>query len=306
MPLPYTMGSVGQADPALDTGGGLAGAGISVENESNSDLQFAAASESNRDFENKRIEMQNKQGNQQLGAAAGGLAGAAAGAEAGGESGSALGPWGMAIGAIAGGLIGGLFKVLGWLVISLVVSLCIFHRTEAAMSDIAKVAPITQCELHQILAYDPDTGIFTWLDAGRNNRVKNGDRAGYPHHKGYRMIKLGRRAQAEHRLAWLYMTGEWPPAEIDHIDRDRANNRFSNFRLATRKQNKENQDAYASSKSGFRGVHYAAQDRKWVAQICHFGKNIVIGRFVDIAEAKAARLEAEAKLFTHSTRVDSA
>jgi len=97
----------GRSDPSLDSGGGLAAAGNAPLSQANTDLQFAAASESNRNYENSMIEMRNREGNQQMGAAAGGLAG---GAIAGSEWGASAGPYGMAIGAIVGGLAGGLFK----------------------------------------------------------------------------------------------------------------------------------------------------------------------------------------------------
>jgi hypothetical protein len=109
MPLPYSVGArqTGAADPSLDTGGGLANMGTSVQGEANTDLQFAAASESNRNYENQQIEIKNKQGNEQLGGAIGGAAGGAAAAA---EWGSAAGPYGAAVGGILGLLAGGLFN----------------------------------------------------------------------------------------------------------------------------------------------------------------------------------------------------
>jgi hypothetical protein len=95
--------------------------------------------------------------------------------------------------------------------------------------------------------------------------------------------------------------GSWPPDEIDHINREKDDNRFANLRLATRKQNSENRGARADAASGFRGVSWSGG--KWCAVIMHFGQQKVLGSFDDVEQAKAARLKAEQELFTHSTRV---
>jgi hypothetical protein len=103
--MPIAAG-IGMADPALAQGGGVAGAGLSVAKESDTMLQAAAQSQSEREMYNARVRSQNKQGSQELGSAAGGIAGAQIGA----SYGTYGGPIGMAVGAIAGGLIGGLFS----------------------------------------------------------------------------------------------------------------------------------------------------------------------------------------------------
>src|ERR1700719_1662744 len=102
--------------------------------------------------------------------------------------------------------------------------------------------------LRELLSYDPETGVFRWLVRKRQN-VKAGDVAGSFDGCGYCKISIDRRAYKAHRLAWLYMTGEWPPAEIDHINMNRADNRFANLRLATRHQNMANQRLYANNKA---------------------------------------------------------
>lgn len=157
-------------------------------------------------------------------------------------------------------------------------------------------ADITQLDLHQLLTYDPASGVFTWVMPAAHC-MSPGDRAGCVRHGGYRTIKLEGKAYAEHRLAWLYMTGVWPPDDIDHVNRNKTDNRFENLRLATRKQNSENRKAREGSASQFRGVSWSCG--KWHAVIMHFGVQISLGYFDDIEAAKSARLKAEAKLFTH-------
>jgi hypothetical protein len=166
-----------------------------------------------------------------------------------------------------------------------------------------KKSDLTQMELHQVLAYDPETGVFTWIEPAAR-AVQPGQEAGFikkgvASGGGYRFIKVNSVAYAAHRLAWLYMTGEWPPHEIDHVNRNRSDNRFANLRAVTHKQNMENLNLSKANTSGFRGVSWAAG--KWSAIITHFGERKVLGTFDDIEQAKAARLAAERELFTHST-----
>ncbi len=251
-----------------------------------STMAGAAGAEQQRTLANQELEQEGKAGMVRLGSTLGGMAGFAAG-----------GPWGAMLGSSLGSIAGGMFSF--FLAVLLVFTMVPHQTAEAAM--------ISQMELHQILSYDPDTGVFTWIDPLRNPQVKAGDRAGCVRQKarpgasGYRVIKIGGKSYAEHRLAWLYMVGEWPEHEIDHINRDTLCNRFDNLRPATRKQNAENRGARAGAMSGFRGVSWSGG--RWNAVIMHFGKQKMLGSFDDIELAKAARLKAEAEMFTHSTRV---
>ena len=105
---------------------------------------------------------------------------------------------------------------------------------------------LTADELRSALHYDPATGIFTWLnraDIGPNVNAKwVGKRAGwikrgrYP----YRCIGINDRKYRANRLAWLYMTGEWPPHEVDHWNADTLDDSWVNLRSATRSQNAAN------------------------------------------------------------------
>ena len=71
-----------------------------------------------------------------------------------------------------------------------------------------------------------------------------------------RAVHLPRSEQySAHRLARLYQTGWWPPAHIDHVNLDKADNRWSNLRAATRSLNGANRFRQANNSSGFKGVH---------------------------------------------------
>ena len=110
---------------------------------------------------------------------------------------------------------------------------------------------LTADTLRSLLSYCPDTGEFTWVRTTAPTRIKPGQRAGCVAPDGYRVITIMQKVYKEHRLAWLYMTGEWP-THIDHINRDRADNRFSNLRLATQSQNVANRTSW--NRYGFKGI----------------------------------------------------
>ena len=87
---------------------------------------------------------------------------------------------------------------------------------------------ITQSELKKILNYNPDTGIFTKV-------LKNGtiQRRGFSYARVYIGITINRKTYLAHRLAWLYMTGEFPKYMTDHINGNTEDNSFSNLREST-------------------------------------------------------------------------
>lgn len=154
------------------------------------------------------------------------------------------------------------------------------------------------------LAYDPETGGFTWrqpvlLRTG-GVRVPAGSRAGTYEKKGYRSIQFwidGRRvAIKEHRLAWLYVHGEWPVDQLDHINGDRADNRIANLRPATNSQNMANRKLNDNSKSGVKGVCFHRGTQRWRARLQYNGKRIHLG---DFKEKEAAQIAYEAAAKRH-------
>lgn len=155
-------------------------------------------------------------------------------------------------------------------------------------------------EAMQLLRYEPDTGIFYWL-IKRNSRggvVAPGVIAGTASGQGYVQIKVLGRLWRAHRLAWLFQTGAPPPKgqEIDHINGERADNRWVNLRLATRSRNSLNIGVKANNRSGVTGVSWAARWQKWDARIRVDGQLHYLGRYEIKEDAIAARREAEQRL----------
>lgn len=160
---------------------------------------------------------------------------------------------------------------------------------------------LTAERVRQILVYDPETGVFVWrLKTAAKTVV--GKRAGTHPPMGYSVIRVAKRNYYAHVLAWVYMTGKWPHKQIDHINRVRGDNRWSNLREATNKQNHENSSPPSTSISGVKGVSRCKQTGRWLSRITHNGTMRNLGRFSDFGDAVAARRAAEDRLFTHHVR----
>lgn len=146
-----------------------------------------------------------------------------------------------------------------------------------------------------MLIYDAESGLFTWRRNPAMGPRVQGKRAGGIRN-GYWLIRLDTRKYQAHRLAWLYVTGEWP-TEIDHRNRIRSDNRFRNLRFATHQQNVRNQTARRNSSSGVAGVTWRPDVSKWRVRVADGKKRHDIGYFDDIRLAAAARRNVERRLF---------
>lgn len=152
---------------------------------------------------------------------------------------------------------------------------------------------LTQSRLCEVLRYDRDTGAFFWIKSTSKKKLV-GKIAGNIT-RGYWEIAIDGRQYKAHRLAWLYELGRWPVKDIDHINGERADNRFLNLREATRSQNCMNR--------GYRrGVAWHSQMGKWRAYITIKGRQKSLGLFDKKDEAFAARKIAEIKLYGEFAR----
>lgn len=111
---------------------------------------------------------------------------------------------------------------------------------------------LTQSELKSILSYCPESGNFVWLI--RHGRAHPGKIAGSLRKDGYVSIIIARKSHKAHRLAWLYVNGEWPVGRLDHEDNCQSNNRWDNIRLATHSQNMSNRKLNKNNSVGHKGI----------------------------------------------------
>ena len=133
------------------------------------------------------------------------------------------------------------------------------------------------------LDYDADTGIFTWKTY-RNGAAVAGSVAGCRRSDGYIAIGIGKRYVMAHRLVYFFEHGRLPPAQIDHINRVRHDNRRVNLRVATMGENQRN--AMRRSSSPYRGVNQVS-GTTWCASVCHNRQRHYLGIFT--CPRKAAR-----------------
>jgi hypothetical protein len=151
----------------------------------------------------------------------------------------------------------------------------------------------SEVRLHELLNYDPETGALTWKVSNAPRRV-GGRKAGYVDGNGYVMVGIDGKKYCAHRLIFMMMTGS-APVQIDHKDRVRHNNAWTNLRAATRSQNSANQKPRTDNKTGFRGVVYC--DGKYVARIGPGSSPIRLGSFNTPEEAHAAYCAAADRLY---------
>lgn len=160
---------------------------------------------------------------------------------------------------------------------------------------------LTADTLRMNLHYDPNTGVFTRLVPSSNAAA--GDVAGYVNDQGYIVIAVSGAQHHAHRLAWLYMTGEWPTLQVDHRNLDKGDNRWSNLRLATASQNGQNSPPKSNNTSSCKGVSWYAAGKKWRARLVLNKREISLGYFDDFEDAKAAYEKAASEHFGEFARL---
>lgn len=148
--------------------------------------------------------------------------------------------------------------------------------------------------VRSLLTYDPKTGIFKWRQRASNRPA--GSVAGSKGANGYVYIAVKKRLVLAHRLAWFYVHGQWPDEQVDHINGSRSDNSLGNLRLASQSQNTCNGALRKTNTSGYRGVSWSKDKKKWVARIVKDRKQHVLGYFHDKEMAYLAYLDAAKEL----------
>lgn len=149
--------------------------------------------------------------------------------------------------------------------------------------------------LRMLVLYDPATGEFHWRESGSGRggwKRKAGARAGWAD-KHYRKIQLPgyEKYFLEHRLAWLWMIGEWPEVQIDHINNNGHDNRWENLREADNGENQHNRGLRPHNRSGYTGV--SQNGTGWLAELVIDGERVLCKTVRTKEEAIQLRQEAE-------------
>lgn len=142
-------------------------------------------------------------------------------------------------------------------------------------------------EVNNHLSYDPETGEIRWKRPTQP-RIALNDLAGHVHSNGYVRIALKGRLLSGHRIANLLMTGEWPKAQMDHINGNRSDNRWVNLREATVVQNLANRPVMPSSKTRIKGVYWSPRHKRFGARIRVDGQRKFLGYFDSMEQASEA------------------
>lgn len=130
-----------------------------------------------------------------------------------------------------------------------------------------EIRPLPSAErLRELLRYDADTGELRWR-VSRARTAKAGQVAGSMNRNGYRQLRVDGAFYRAHRLIWKLVTGTDPAEFIDHVNGDKADNRWANLREATFGKNKWNSTIPKNNKSGFKGVFWQATHQRWRASL---------------------------------------
>ena len=142
-------------------------------------------------------------------------------------------------------------------------------------------------ELGELRRSKTDKLSGTTHKCGRGNKERNYD-------KIYIRSFFDGKVLYNHRLIWVWMTGEQPD-QIDHIDGNGLNNKWDNLRSVPQSVNSKNLKMYATNTSGKTGVCFRKDSSRWRARIMVDNKSISLGTFATKDEALAVRADAEVK-----------
>jgi hypothetical protein len=119
---------------------------------------------------------------------------------------------------------------------------------------------------------------------------------------GYGVITVNPKMLKAHRVSYMWAKGPIPEGmQIDHICQRPSCVRPDHLRAVTNKQNQENRKPpQGRNISGYRGVYWNKDRRKWGTLVTQHGKRISAGCYADVEEANAAVVALRNRLYTHN------
>jgi hypothetical protein len=156
--------------------------------------------------------------------------------------------------------------------------------------------PLDAARLRGLVSYDPDSGELRWLH--KRGPCRAGDLAGHTHKSDRRVaVGIDGKLYRAHRLIWLYVFGEWPRNDIDHINGNPLDNRLCNLRDVSKLVNQQNHRRPGKrNTSGYLGVSWHSAVGLWRACVRVEGRQKFLGVFLTPEEAYAAYLAAKRQL----------
>lgn len=141
--------------------------------------------------------------------------------------------------------------------------------------------------VRQLCTYDAGTGAIGYIGSKRMIKRRRAN--------SYRWIMLDGVGYGEHRIAWVLHFGSWPTVQIDHINRDKSDNRIANLRDVSPQLNSQNRHAHMPNKTGFAGVQFDRRRSHYLTRLRVDGRSYVNRGFKTAEEAHDAYVRLKAK-----------
>lgn len=161
------------------------------------------------------------------------------------------------------------------------------HLSRDAVAFKTKPSDVTRADLLEWFTYNAETGNLHRIRTVENGTWAGGIAGGIDGN-GYRRIRFNGRLYREHQLVWAYFYGSFPVVEIDHINGNRIDNRVENLRLSNRFEQTQNIRVRSTNNTGFKHIVYVEERKKYRVGYKMRKKNIFVGHFDTLEEAKAA------------------
>jgi len=152
----------------------------------------------------------------------------------------------------------------------------------------------TQEEVQRLFSYSAIEGVLTRRTTVSSN-AKIGDVVGWTNGDGYLCVRVNKTIYKVHQIVWLHVIGSWATGVIDHINRDKTDNRISNLRDTTVQVNNINKGVRKDSKTGVPNVTWRERDKRYYVACRRDGKQNYVGSFktLELAEAMALKFVEE-------------
>lgn len=170
--------------------------------------------------------------------------------------------------------------------------------------------------IRNCISYNPKDGSLKWLYRDRsqfksqqaykawNTKYKGKVALETLNASGYRHGTINSTSISAHKVAWAIAFGYWPINQIDHINRDRSDNRLENLRLANKSENQHNRSKSKNNTSGFKCVTFDKRNKKWDARIGINNQVVHLGRFFSAEDAHLAYVCASKKYHLDFARAE--